>query len=120
MTVTQAGSLRAGYYSGELFDNNTVVLVAKNRKDDAALAHFVQSDEFVASVRRIDANVRVADKTMLKVPFDVDRWRQVAEAAGPLPQPWSNDPTEWLFEGRPEIAASPLQVSVARVQCHLA
>ena len=37
--------------------------------------------------------------TMLKVPFDVDRWREVAEEAGPLPEPWSDDPTQWLFEG---------------------
>jgi hypothetical protein len=115
VAITQAGSLRAGLYSGELFDNNTVVLVANNRQDDAAVAHFVQSDDFVTSVRRIDSNIRVADKTMLKVPFDVGRWRRVAEEAGPLPGRQSDDPTQWLFDGRPTTSSMPLHVGVGRL-----
>ena len=51
----------------------------------------------------------------MKVPFDVDHWRKVAEEAGPLPEPWSDDPTQWLFEGRPEVSTAPLQVAVARL-----
>src|SRR5207302_1148792 len=43
------------------------------------------------------------------------RWRQVAAEAGPLPDPWSDDPTQWLFEGRPELATDSLQVGVARL-----
>jgi hypothetical protein len=39
----------------------------------------------------------------------------VAEEAGPLPVPWSDDPTQWLFEGRPEVATEPLQVAVGRL-----
>ena len=38
-----------------------------------------------------------------------------AEEAGPLPEPWSDDPTQWLFEGRPEVATEPLQVAVGRL-----
>ena len=49
------------------------------------------------------------------MPFDVDHWRKVAEEAGPLPEPWSDDPTQWLFEGRPEVSTAPLQVAVARL-----
>ena len=50
-----------------------------------------------------------------KVPFDVDHWRKVAEESGPLPEPWSDDPTQWLFKGRPEVSTAPLQVAVARL-----
>ena len=50
-----------------------------------------------------------------KVPFDIDHWRRVAEEAGPLPEPWSDDPTQWLFEGRPEVSTEPLQVAVGRL-----
>ncbi|OHU75873.1 hypothetical protein BKG84_26030 [Mycobacteroides chelonae] len=32
-----------------------------------------------------------------------------------LPEPYSNDPTQWLFEGRPELATVPLQVALARL-----
>ena len=51
----------------------------------------------------------------MKVPFDIEHWRKVAEEAGPLPEPWSDDPTQWLFEGRPEVSSAPLQVAVARL-----
>lgn len=115
VAITQAGSLMAGLYTGELFDNNTVVLVAKKPEDGPALITFALSAEFVSSVRLIDSNVRVADKTMLKVPFDVDRWRQVAQEVGPLPERWSHDPTQWLFEGRPEMSTEPLQAAVGRL-----
>lgn len=115
VAITQAGSLSAGPYSGELFDNNTVVLVAKDPNDGPALVHFVLSDDFAASVRRIDTNVRVADKTMLKVPFDVGYWRRVAEEAGPLPEPRSDDPTQWLFRGDVLSSTQPLQVAVSRL-----
>ena len=35
--------------------------------------------------------------------------------AGPLPEPWSDDPTQWLFERRPEVSTLPLQVAVRRL-----
>jgi hypothetical protein len=49
------------------------------------------------------------------VPIDIDHWREVAQAAGPLPEPGSDDPTQWLFDGRPEGSVAPLQVAVARL-----
>jgi hypothetical protein len=54
---------------------------------------------------------------MVNVPIDMKRWRGVAVEAFPklLPGPWSNDPTQWLFEGRPEVSTEPLQVAVARL-----
>ena len=33
----------------------------------------------------------------------------------PAAEPWSDDPTQWLFEGRPEVSTAPLQVAVARL-----
>ena len=32
-----------------------------------------------------------------------------------LPEPESDDPTQWLFHGRPEPSTSPFQVAVARL-----
>ena len=57
----------------------------------------------------------VTNRTLVKVPFDADRWRKVAEEAGPLPEPWSDDPTQWLSEGQLNVSAAPLQVAVARL-----
>jgi hypothetical protein len=54
---------------------------------------------------------------MNEVPFDLDYWQSVAEEQYPdgLPEPWSNDPTQWLFGGHPVGSTEPLQVAVARL-----
>jgi hypothetical protein len=40
---------------------------------------------------------------MVKVPFDLDYWKTVAQQKYPngLPQAYSNDPTQWIFHGHP-------------------
>ncbi len=54
--------------------------------------------------------------TLLDVPFDLDYWQSIAQAqnASGLPEPYSNDPTQWLFKGRVDDTSEPLQVAVAR------
>ena len=61
--------------------------------------------------------MNVGDASLVKVPFDVDRWRRVAAQRYPdgLPKPHSDDPTQWLFDGHPARADAPLQVAVARL-----
>jgi len=56
-------------------------------------------------------------KTLLQLPFDVEYWRGEALDRFPdgLPEPWSDNPTQWPFHGRPEASAEPLQVAVARL-----
>ena len=53
--------------------------------------------------------------TLVKVPFDINHWQNVADKAGPLPEPNSNDPTQGLFDGHPVGATNPLHVAVARL-----
>ena len=103
-------------YTGELFDNNAAVISPHYADLLPALWALLQlagvsQRLFARSTRRSN----VTNRTLVKVPFDVERWRQVAEEAGPLPEPWSDDPTQWLFEGRPEVSTAPLQVAVARL-----
>ena len=47
----------------------------------------------------------------------MERWRAVAEVEFPdgLPEPWSDDATQWLFKGKPGEVRQPLQVAVARL-----
>jgi hypothetical protein len=59
--------------------------------------------------------MNVTNRTLVKVPFDLERWQRVADEAGPLPEPCSNDPTQWLFKGEPVDSTGPLQVAVARL-----
>jgi hypothetical protein len=59
--------------------------------------------------------MNVTNATLVKVPFEIERWRNIAANAGPLPEPRSDDPTQWLFVGRPEVSTAPLQVAVGRL-----
>ena len=102
-------------YAGEIFDNNTAVILPKKPQHLPAIWAFCQSPEFTDSVRRIDQKLNVTNATLVKVPFDLDRWQRVADAAGPLPEPYSNDPTQWIFGGHPAGSTEPLQVAVARL-----
>jgi hypothetical protein len=52
-----------------------------------------------------------------RVPFDLEHWTKVAAEQYPngLPEPYSHDPTQWLFKGHPKGSEDPLQVAVARL-----
>ena len=59
----------------------------------------------------------MTNAALVKVPFDLERWQQVAAEKYPngLPEPHSDDPTQWLFKGHPNGSSDPLQVAVARL-----
>ncbi|HYT46294.1 MAG TPA: SAM-dependent DNA methyltransferase, partial [Methylomirabilota bacterium] len=116
--VSQMGKLPCTLYTGELFDNNCAVIVPKNSKYLPAIWAYCRSPEFNTAVRRIDQKMNVTNATLVKVPFDLEYWQKVADAAGPLPEPYSNDPTQWLFKGNPVDSTEPLQVAVARLLGH--
>jgi hypothetical protein len=113
--VSQMGDLFATLYTGEHFDSNAAAVVPARAADLGAVWAFISSPWYRQAVRAIDNNVAVTNRTLVKVPFDADHWRKVAEEAGPLPEPWSDDPTQWLFAGRPEVSTAALQVAVARL-----
>ena len=45
----------------------------------------------------------MANATLVKVPFDFTHWSNIAAEQYPngLPQPYSDDPTQWIFHGHP-------------------
>lgn len=108
-------TLRATLYQGEMFSHGSVPVIPYNQNYLHALWAYMASPEFPEWVRRINQKVIVDSGYMIKVPFDLSRWDEVAREAGPLPEPWSDDPTQWIFEGRPEAASAPLQVAVGRL-----
>lgn len=115
--ISLMGELRASLYLGSLFDNNTAAIIPHDESTLPELWAFCSGDEFDVEVRRIDRSLKATNSSLVKVPFDVQRWRRVAAERFPdgLPDPWSGDPTQWLFEGRPEVSTSPLQVGVGRL-----
>ena len=106
-------------YDGEMFDNNCGVLAPTSQEDLPALWSWCDSGAFREAVRSMDQKVNVAPATLGKVPIDAAHWRDVAREKYPngLPEPHSDDPTQWLFHGHPAKAEphTVLQVAVARL-----
>lgn len=117
ITVKLTRQLSAAAYTGESFDNNVAVIWPRRSRDLAAIWAFCRSDSFNADVRAIDSSLKVMNATLLKVPFDIEYWRAVAEREFPagLPELSSSDATQWLFKGWPVGADQPMQVAVARL-----
>ena len=138
ISVSQIGPLPVTRYTGELFDTNNSPIGPLSDDLLPAVWCFCSSPEYAASVREIDQKLNVTNATLVKVPFDLDHWKKIAAAQYPngLPEPYSDDPTQWIFHGDPcrsvvwndktkltdsgppRIDATVLQVAVARLLGH--
>ena len=103
IAVSQIGALPVTLYTGDLFDNNVSGLGPLDDDTLPAVWTFCSSPEYNKAVREIDQKLNVTNATLVKVPFDLDHWKKVAAEQYPhgLPQPYSDDPTQWLFHGHP-------------------
>ncbi|MDQ0863777.1 Eco57I restriction-modification methylase domain-containing protein [Arthrobacter globiformis] len=117
IAVARMGELRATLTRGEPVIDKAGAVTVEDLTNLAAVWCFTSSHEFRTEVQRVDAALAVASGSLVKVPFDVDYWRGVAEEEFPegLPEPFSDDATQWLFKGVPAGARQPLQVAVARL-----
>jgi len=95
--------LPASLYTGELYDNNAAPIVPHDPSHLPALWCFCSSSDYNVAVRKIDQKLNVTNATLAKVPFDLPHWQKIAEEQYPhgLPEPYSDDPTQWIFHGHP-------------------
>jgi hypothetical protein len=117
VSVTQIDRLSGTLYTGDLYDNNCTSVVPRAAENLPALWAFVESPLFREAVRRLDKKLNVTNATFLDVPFDLEHWTRVAAERYPdgLPEPHSDDPTQWLFKGTIPGSGAPLHVAVARL-----
>ncbi|HMD90772.1 MAG TPA: DNA methyltransferase [Anaerolineaceae bacterium] len=115
VAVSLMGDLPVTLYTGQPTDTNMAILLPRNTKYLNAIWAFCSSSEFNKAVRQIDRALKVTNGSLIKIPFDLKRWQKAAEEAGPLPKPFSDDPTQWLFEGHPCGSEVSLQVAVERL-----
>jgi len=116
VAVSAMGALPSALYCGELYDDNTVVLIPEDERHLAAVWAFVSSQSFHDEVRKISRALKVRGP-LVKVPFDYRTWQDVAAKNYPngLPDPYSEDPTQWIFRGIITPSTTPLQVAIARL-----
>ncbi|MCC6156022.1 MAG: SAM-dependent methyltransferase [Candidatus Hydrogenedentes bacterium] len=136
VVINAMNNLPVTLYTGQPHDTNVVTVIP--RADDCvpSLWSFCSAPEYRTLVREVDQALKVTNSTMVKVPFDIDHWQRVTSQNYPhgLPEPYSDDPTHWIFHGHPcgsvrwneetkrlEVASKPradatvLQVAVARL-----
>lgn len=103
VVISQMGNLPVTAYYGSIYDSNCCAIVPTKPQNLSALWCFCSSDEFSKNIRVINQALKVPPKTLLSVGFDLARWTKVAEEQYPngLPQPFTNDPTQWIFHGHP-------------------
>jgi hypothetical protein len=113
--IERMSSLRASLYMGGAFQKSTVVVRPRDPSLVPAIWEYCRSGEHKKAVLAFERRIGIATSAIVDVPFDDERWREVARAAGATPEPRSDDPTQWLFEGHPQQSNGPLQVAVARL-----
>jgi hypothetical protein len=117
VSVSQMRILPCTLYTGDFFDHSAAAVIPNDPANLAAVWCFCTSSEFHVEVRKIDQAVKVTNASLVKIPFDLTRWTDVAAERYPtgLPKPFSTDPTQWLFDGQPRRSDNPLHVAVARL-----
>lgn len=117
VAISAMGGISCSLYNGALFDSNVTVISPDNPEDIGAVWAFCTSDGFSNEIKKIDKKLSITTATLSKVPFELAYWQAVASDNYPkgLPEPYSNDPRQWLFHGHPQPSTQPLQVAVARL-----
>jgi len=103
VAISQMTIIPSTLHTQNSFDNNTSAIIPLDEDSLPAIWCFCSSPEYNEAVRRIDQKLNVTNATLVKVPFDLERWSKVAEEQYPngLPLPFSDDPTQWIFHGHP-------------------
>ena len=135
VAMHRMGMLFAYHFASHRFHQNVAVIVPNDAAILPAIWCFCSSPEYAASVREIDQTLKVTNAALVKVPFELDQWKTIAADQYPngLPEPYSDDPTQWICHGDPcrsvvwneetkrtdhgppRTDASVLQVAVARL-----
>jgi len=103
VSVSQMGQLAATIYNGNIFLDGTAILLPHNENELKTIFTYCESVEYAQNIRKIDKSIKITYSTLAKVPFDIDHWSKVAQEKYPkgLPKPYSDDPTQWIFNGHP-------------------
>lgn len=115
--LSQTGQKRPVLFIGARFDSNIAPVLPRDPSNLLPIWTFCSSVEFTLRLEENSRGLFTTNTALLQVPFDLDKWTQVASEKYPngLPEPQSQDPSQWIFHGHPAHSTEPLQVAVARL-----
>ncbi len=105
VAIDRVGSLARTMYEGDLFHSLVPVVVAHKKENHRAVAAFCLSGDFISTARESNQSLSIDNGYLSKIPFDLAHWQKIAAEKYPdgLPEPESDDPTQWLFHGWPVV-----------------
>ena len=103
VAISYTGECSYTLYSGERFENVICVCVPKHEADLPAIWAYCESGALTQAVREDNQNLGVSVRYFEVAGFDHQHWTKVAAERYPngLPEPYSDDPTQWIFHGDP-------------------
>ena len=103
MAIRQTRSLPATLYNGELYDQSSAAIIPFDDRHLTPIWAFCSSTKFHDAVRKIDKKKNVTNATLVKIPFDLDYWTNIAKENYPsgLPNQYTDDCTQWVYHGHP-------------------
>jgi hypothetical protein len=115
VAVSQMSEMTTAFHTGAAFDSNVSPIIPHDPMRLPAIWAFCSSGVYATAIRRIDRSLKVTNATLVKVPFDFPHWQSVAAEKYPngLPEPYSDDSTQWLFHGHPRYAENGTELHVA-------
>lgn len=101
--VHRMGQLPVTLTCSEYYDQNGAVIIPKKDVSLTTIWSYLSSSSFQKDVRKYDNKVGVTPATLVKPTLEIELWQKVAGEKYPngLPEPYSNDPTQWIFHGHP-------------------
>ncbi len=101
--VGRMSRLPTALYTGCLYKHTAVAASSEDTTINAALWCFARSGALARSIRVLNPSLAIDNGIVGSTPFDLERWKQVAAEEYPngLPEPYSDDPTQWIFHGHP-------------------
>lgn len=103
MGLSQTGQKRPVRFIGARFDSNLAPVLPKDSSHLLPIWAFCRSEEFNQRLAENSRGLFTTNTALLQVPFDVERWTQVASEKYPngLAKPYTDDLTQWIFHGHP-------------------
>ena len=103
VAVSRSGRLRPTVYTGQHFKHVVPVLIPVDGEDLAAIWCYCESGELESDLRILSPSLSIDNGYFVKIAFDSDQWKTAAVNRYPhgLPEPYSDDPTQWIFHGDP-------------------
>ena len=101
--IGRMSDLPTSLYTGAIFKHTAVATVGNDAETTSALWCFARDKRLASSIRSFNAALAIDSGVVASTVLDIQHWKEIAAKKYPngLPEPYSDDPTQWIFHGHP-------------------